>query len=260
MSSPIMMLWFDLRVRTNIALIASLLLHGGRMSDRTARRWRPIPRRQGYLHPRRGVPVSRRIAAAAHSLVCPADGTEIASPPAQPDPHVGPPRPHRRLDRPPARGHDAADRVVQAREPARARRGGRPRRRPGSRLRRRDRPARRGRRADRGRAGSCTAGAREGRGGGRQEEPHGPRPASPPQRPKTTTPRTARTARARAAAAAAGVADAARHPPGRSRARSTTATRATACGSTRPCRTTLSTPSTGRATAPSRSRSKRTRS
>ena len=46
----------------------------------------------------------------------------------------------------------------------------------------------------------------------------------------------------------------------RSRARSTTARRATACGSTPPSRTTRSTPSTGRATAPSRSRSRRTRS
>ena len=47
---------------------------------------------------------------------------------------------------------------------------------------------------------------------------------------------------------------------GRSRARSTTATRATACGSTPPCRTTPSTPSTGPATVPSRSRSRKTRS
>jgi hypothetical protein len=44
------------------------------------------------------------------------------------------------------------------------------------------------------------------------------------------------------------------------RARSTTARRATGCGSTPPCRTTPSTPSTGRATVPSRSRSRRTRS
>ena len=48
--------------------------------------------------------------------------------------------------------------------------------------------------------------------------------------------------------------------PGRSRARSTTARRATACGSIPPSRTTRSTPSTGRATVPSRSRSRRTRS
>ena len=49
-------------------------------------------------------------------------------------------------------------------------------------------------------------------------------------------------------------------PPGRSRARSITARRATGCGSIPPCRTTRSTPSTGRATARSRSRSRKTRS
>jgi hypothetical protein len=43
-------------------------------------------------------------------------------------------------------------------------------------------------------------------------------------------------------------------------ARSTTARRATACGSIPPCRTIRSTPSIGPATAPSRSRSRRTRS
>ena len=53
---------------------------------------------------------------------------------------------------------------------------------------------------------------------------------------------------------------AARKPPGRWRARSTTARRATACGSTPPSRTIPSTPSTGPATGRSRSRSRRTRS
>ena len=64
----------------------------------------------------------------------------------------------------------------------------------------------------------------------------------------------------RAVADAAAVAAAARSPPVRSRAPSTTATRATASGSTPPFRTTRSTPSTGPAIGPSRSRSKRTRS
>ena len=60
--------------------------------------------------------------------------------------------------------------------------------------------------------------------------------------------------------AAAGARAGAPRPRARSRARSTTAKRATACGWTPPSRTTRSTPSTGRATAPSRSRSRKTRS
>ena len=60
--------------------------------------------------------------------------------------------------------------------------------------------------------------------------------------------------------AAAAARAAARRLPARSRARSTTARRATGCGSIPPCRTTRSTPSTGRATARSRSRSRKTRS
>ena len=65
--------------------------------------------------------------------------------------------------------------------------------------------------------------------------------------------------RAAVAADAAAVA-AARRAPARSKGRSTTATRATGCGSTPPSRTTPSTPSTGPATVPSRSRSRKTRS
>ena len=68
--------------------------------------------------------------------------------------------------------------------------------------------------------------------------------------------REARAPAPRAAAAAAAAASA----PGRSRAPSTTARRATACGSTPRSRTTRSTPSTGPATVPWRSRSRRTRS
>ena len=51
----------------------------------------------------------------------------IAAPAAQPDPRVGPPGPHRRLDRPPARGDGPADPVLQARERARGRRRRHPR-------------------------------------------------------------------------------------------------------------------------------------
>ena len=73
------------------------------------------------------------------------------------------------------------------------------------------------------------------------------------------TRRTTRSPSAPPAAPAVAAAGAAA-PRARSRAPSITATRATACGSTPPCRTTRRTPSTGRATGPSRSRSKRTRS
>ena len=58
-------------------------------------------------------------------------GSPVAASPAQPDPLVGAAGPHRRLDRPPARGDGPADPVVQARERPRARRRrrrGRPRR------------------------------------------------------------------------------------------------------------------------------------
>jgi hypothetical protein len=63
-----------------------------------------------------------------------------------------------------------------------------------------------------------------------------------------------------AAAAPPGAPVAAAPQGARSRARSITARRATGCGSIPPFRTTPSTPSTGRATVPSRSRSRRTRS
>ena len=75
-------------------------------------------------------------------------GPPLASPAAQPDPHLGAPGPHRRLDRPPARGHRPADRAFKREnELDDGESAGR-----GRRLRRRDRPARRGRRADRRRA------------------------------------------------------------------------------------------------------------
>ena len=75
----------------------------------------------------------------------------------------------------------------------------------------------------------------------------------------TRTTRTGRRVAGAAAAVAVAGADA-RRPRARSRPPSTTARRATACGSTPPSRTTRSTPSTGPATGRSRSRSRRTRS
>ena len=79
----------------------------------------------------------------------------------------------------------------------------------------------------------------------------------------TSRPRDARGNRARGeggAAGAAGAGAAGARRPAHSRRPSTTATRATACGSTRPWPRTTSTPSTGRVIARCRSRSSRTRS
>ena len=76
--------------------------------------------------------------------------------------------------------------------------------------------------------------------------------AAEDEEPKADVPLPSGLAAARGAAA--------RSPPARSRAPSTTARRGTGCGSTPPSRTIPSTPSTGRATALSRSRSRRTRS
>jgi hypothetical protein len=92
-----------------------------------------------------------------------------------------------------------------------------------------------------------------------------PRRPRPLPRPVTTTTampptRTPTTSPSAAAGAAAGAAAPPAAATGRSRARSTTARRATGCGSTRPSPTTPCTRSTGPATGPSRSRSRRTRS
>src|SRR5581483_3776860 len=95
---------------------------------------------------------------------------------SEPDPHLGPPGPHGRLDRPPTGGHGAGDRGVPA--PARAERGRR-RWRPRARARRRHRSARRGRRPDRGRARGRSAAAEEEdeEADSEDEEDEAPRPA-----------------------------------------------------------------------------------
>src|SRR6478736_3110313 len=81
-----------------------------------------------------------------------------------------------------------------------------------------------------------------------------PRPPRRPRRPRqtrTTTTRTKRTTTRPSVAAAAAVGAAGgRAPRASSRGPSTTARRATGCGSTPPSRTTPSTPSTGPATGP----------
>ena len=92
-----------------------------------------------------------------------------------------------------------------------------------------------------------------------EEEARAPRrrPAAPPRPPtrprptRTTTTRTKRTTTRPSVAAAAAVGAAGgRAPRASSREPSTTARRATGCGSTPPSRTTPSTPSTGPATGP----------
>src|SRR4051812_308820 len=86
------------------------------------------------------------------------------------------------------------------------------------------------------------------------------RPLGPPRRgPRATKRRMTRRSPSAAAAAAAAPA-AAQLPPGRSKGPSTTARRATGCGSTPPSRTTRSTPSTGPATGRSTSPSRPTAS
>ena len=92
-----------------------------------------------------------------------------------------------------------------------------------------------------------------------EEEARAAEEAARRELPRTRTTRTTRSPSAPPGVAVAALV-AAPHPPVRSRARSTMARRATACGWTPPSRTTRSTPSTGRATAPSRSRSRKTRS
>ena len=88
----------------------------------------------------------------------------------------------------------------------------------------------------------------------RAEEEAARAPPRPPRRPRqtrTTTTRTKRTTTRPSVAAAAAVGAAGgRAPRASSREPSTTARRATGCGSTPPSRTTPSTPSTGPATGP----------
>ena len=142
----------------------------------------------------------------ARSCKVRAHGTTLTAPAPQPDPRLGTTGPHRRLDRPSARGDGPADRDVQEGQRPRARRPGQ--RRGRARLRQRDRPARRGRRARRRRAGSRRG---QGRGGGRAlaeeeaEAARGPRPARRTSRRRAD----AKPARAAAGAAAGAAARAA---------------------------------------------------
>ena len=186
------------------------------------------------------------IAAAAPTVRCTSlraeDGPPITTTRAEPNPWLGASGAHRRVDRPPARGDRPADPGVQARA------GPRARRRPGHRrpgvdfddeidLRAED---------DALIAAELEAAEAAARGGGRGGRGRG---------------RGGRERRRPSAGAAGGAAVAA---PGararRSRRPSTTARRATACGSIRPSRTIRSTPSTGPVTGRSRSRSRRIRS
>src|SRR5436309_7160114 len=101
MSSPIMMLWFDFRVRTSTG---NLPAPGGEPTVTAARR-DPQPRfaRSVLLG---GKP--------AHSYrLRHRHGTTFPAPAAQQDPRLGPPGPHRRVDRPPARGDRPADPGLQ---------------------------------------------------------------------------------------------------------------------------------------------------
>ena len=128
----------------------------------------------------------------------------------------------------------------------------------GARLRRRDRPPRRGRRAHRRRARGRRRGRQGGRGGGRGRGGRRRRGGRARRRRASDEDEDGPQPRRRGRRGGRGRRRPARAGP--SRARSTTARRATGSGSTRPSQTTPSTPSTGRVTAPSRSRSKRTRS
>ena len=241
MSSPIMMLWLDLRVRPACALPPCR--HGAR----PAMGWRSTvpPRRRtcklGRRRDRRPAP-ERRLGTALLLVSRPRMARRSLRPQLNQIRGVGPPGPHRRLDRPPARGDRPADQAFKREnelapdgESEGAGRHG---------LRRRDRPARRGRRADRRRARGARPSAPPRRP---------PRPsAAPPTRPTRTRPRPSDEdedddAKRRAAAA-----------PRRPRARRAAAARRPARGHLRPRRgglrpvarprrrrTTRSTPSTG---------------
>ena len=133
----------------------------------------------------------------APALVSAPHATTIAATRAQPDPRLGAPGAHRRLDRPPARGHRPADPGFKREhelDPDGDAEGAR------RRLRRRDRPARRGRRADRRRAR------------GRAE-----RPRRADEDARTGRRATRRRRRRRAGAGAARRGAAARAPQGRRR-------------------------------------------
>ena len=175
-------------------------------------------------------------------LVSAPHGTSITATRAQPDPRLGAPGTHRRLDRPPARGHRPADPAFkreQGLEPDGEPEGA------GAAvdyddeidLRAED-DALIAAELDAAEAERAEEDEDEERRGRRGEDAPVPS-ARPARRPRRHASQGGRR---------------------RSRRPSTTARRATACGSTPPSRTTRSTPSTGPATGPSRSRSRRTRS
>ena len=119
MSSPIMMLWLDLRVRTSIS---ARLPAVHRSARRATNRESPQPRIDAERYPLRPGRASHFHGArrGRYALVCPPRWHADRFARTQPDPRLGPSGPHRRLDRPPARGDRPADRGVQARERARA--------------------------------------------------------------------------------------------------------------------------------------------
>ena len=172
-------------------------------------------------------------------------GTTLPAPAAQPDPHVGPTGPHRRLDRPPARGDRAADRGLQARRTSCSRTTPRARAGTGTDfddeidLRAEDDAliAAELEAAEAARAEEEARRAAEAaeRGDEPDEDEAAAEEEKPGRRRGRRGGRTPRPPRARR----------------RSRAPSTTARRATGSGSTRPSPTTRSTPSTGPATGPS---------
>ena len=159
-------------------------------------------------------------------------GTTLAAPPSQPDPRLGPPGPHRRLDRPPARGHRPADRAVQARERARSRRR---RRRGGRTAPARDFDDEIDLRAEDDALIAAELEADAARAAEEADEDDEDVRRRRGRRARPPPPRAPRRRRRRAGG----------RRPSRSRAPSTTARRATGCGSTPPSPTTRSTPSTG---------------
>src|ERR1035441_1913514 len=155
-SSPIMMLWLDLRVRTSIWVHLPLCRlatparapTAGDPSIVTGPGERDPARSRPSRAPRRRRLRTAAVGPAAHRAPFPlvsrtVDAPEIPAPAPEPDPRLGAPGADRRLGRPPAGGDRARHREVQAPERAGQRRGApRGHHRPG--LPRGDRPARRG--------------------------------------------------------------------------------------------------------------------
>src|SRR5580692_6977135 len=141
MSSPIMMLWLDLRVSTNIGDVPPCSPGRQRGNRNVSHPRGPVRRGQhtGWVliyttyvedvqHSRlcgacaalAARSVSRRAPTVACTSLRAEDGAPITTTRTQPNPCMGSPGTHRRLDRPPARGDRAADPGVQARAGPRA--------------------------------------------------------------------------------------------------------------------------------------------